>query len=111
MFVTVLVTTPDQVSAELIASRLIESRLAACANFWPIHSIYGWKGAIERGEEFALFLKTRSADFGLIVEVVSSLHPYDNPCVVKYEIKDGAPLYLEWIKESTDRPGEDSARK
>jgi periplasmic divalent cation tolerance protein len=111
MFATVLVTTPDQVSAELIASRLIEKRLAACANFWPINSIYRWKGAIERGEEYALILKIRSADFGSIVEVISNLHPYDNPCVVKYEIIDGAPLFLEWIKESTERPQEDSARR
>jgi len=111
MFATVLVTTPDLASAENIAERLIELRLVACANYWPIRSMYRWKGKVERSGEYALTLKIWSADFSTIVEAVRKIHPYDNPCIVRYEISAGSQPYLEWIKESTERPAEDFARR
>jgi periplasmic divalent cation tolerance protein len=111
MFDTVLVTVPDLETTERIAEVLIEKRLAACANIWPVNSIFRWKDGIERSSEFALTLKIWSTDFPSVVQVVSGLHPYELPCIVKYEISDGSQTFLDWIKGSTERPKADFARR
>ncbi len=107
MFASVLVTVPDAGSAEKIAAALIERKLAACVNFFPSKSIYRWKGEIERSEEVVLILKIRSSDFELVTNEIISMHPYEVPCIVKYDISDGYRQYLDWIRESTDRSPED----
>ena len=55
----VLVTAPNVDVAERLATQLVESRVAACANLVPgVTSIYRWEGTVERAEEVLLVLKT-----------------------------------------------------
>lgn len=104
MFATVLVTTPDLGTTERISRALIEKRLTACANYFPVRSMYVWERELERAEEYLLLLKVRSSDFAAVTEEIVRLHPYEVPCIVKYEIEDGFVPYLNWIKDSTERP-------
>jgi hypothetical protein len=56
-------THPSVVEAERIGRELLERRLCACVNILPgMVSLYWWQGAIERGEEAVMIIKTR--DFG-----------------------------------------------
>lgn len=103
MYSTVLVTAPDLDASRKISRRVIEERLAACANIFPIHSIYRWKGEAVEEEEHAILLKIRSEDFEALRNAVLEIHPYEVPCVVRYEISEGHQPYLDWIGESTQR--------
>jgi len=40
------VTAPDLETARSIARAVVGRRLAACANLWPIESMYRWKGTL-----------------------------------------------------------------
>jgi periplasmic divalent cation tolerance protein len=40
----VFVTASSRPEAEAIATALIQSQLAACVSFTPIHSMYTWEG-------------------------------------------------------------------
>src|SRR5687767_9361641 len=58
--VVVLITTGDEQEAELVATALLQSRLAACVNLLPgLTSLYWWEGRIDRSEEVLLLAKTR----------------------------------------------------
>jgi periplasmic divalent cation tolerance protein len=107
MFASVLVTVPDLKIAETIAFNLIDKGLAACANYFPTRSIYRWKEKIEMNEEMIMILKIRASDFELVSKEIVRLHPYEVPCIVKYEISDGFQPYLDWVKESTNRSQRD----
>src|SRR5436190_583304 len=62
-FVVVLITAASLDEASRIGRRLVESRLAACANVvGPIRSIFRWEGAIENQREHLLLVKARAAD-------------------------------------------------
>jgi periplasmic divalent cation tolerance protein len=98
---TVFVTYPDERTARAISRSLVERRLAACSNIFAVSSIYRWKGDIEEATEFASLLKIRSEDFQAVVEAVKKLHPYDVPCIVRYDIAEGSLDYLRWVSEST----------
>ena len=101
---TVLVTCPDERTARAISRSLVERRLAACSNIFAVSSIYRWKGEIEEATEFASILKISSQDFHDVVRAIRQMHPYDVPCIVRYEIADGSVDYLRWVIESTGPP-------
>lgn len=100
---TVLVTYPDERTARAISRSLIERRLAACSNIFAVGSIYRWKGEIEEASEFASLLKIRSEDFPAVEEAIRKMHPYEVPCIVRYDIAEGSVDYLSWIVGSTAR--------
>ncbi len=94
----VLVTVPDQKTAELLAHRLLEARLIACAQFLPgLTSIYEWKGKVETAQEWLVIMKTRSDVFEKLCERIQSLHPYEVPQIVALPIERGHLPYLQWI--------------
>jgi len=99
-----LFTYPDEETARTISRYLIERRLAACSNILAIGSIYRWEGEIEESSEFASLLKIRSEDFLAVVEAIRQMHPYDVPCIVRYDIAEGSEDYLKWVVGSTARP-------
>lgn len=102
-FSSVLVTFPDKNYARDIAEKVVEKKLAACANMFPIESIYRWDGSIQNEYEVGAVFKIRSEDFKEFSEYVQSLHPYEVPCIVSYEISNGTGDYLKWIRDSTTR--------
>ena len=59
--VFVYTTYPSLVEAERAGRALVEKRLCACVNILPgMVSHYWWNGAIERGEEVVMIIKTRA---------------------------------------------------
>lgn len=104
--VFVYVTTATIEQARAIGRRLVEDRLAACANVLPgMESIYRWQGAIETAQESVLILKTRAALVDQLAARVRQLHTYDCPCVVALPILAGNPAYLRWIEAETTGGG------
>lgn len=100
---SVYVTCPDRDTARRIARELLERRLVACANLSPVESLYRWEGAIEEGEEVAMFLKTQASLVPDVVRAVEELHPYDVPCAVAFPLREGAVLYYAWVDRETRR--------
>ena len=86
--------------ARNIGRILVEERLAACANIFPITSIFRWKGNIEEASEFGIIVKTRTEKVKEIEKRVKEIHSYEVPCVVSFKIEEGSIDYLEWINDS-----------
>ena len=60
--VFVYTTYPSIVEAEQAGRALVERRLCACVNIYPgMISYYWWQGAIDRGEEVTMIIKTRAS--------------------------------------------------
>lgn len=97
----VLTTFPDAATAERALDALIERRLAACAQTFPIQSTYRWKGEVRRDPEILALVKTRAALYPELEAVLRSLHPYETPEIVLVPISAGWPAYLRWIDEET----------
>jgi periplasmic divalent cation tolerance protein len=101
-FRSIYITSKDAVEAYRIGRVLVEEKLIACANYFPINSIYRWKGNIEESGEVAIIAKTREILVDKVMERVKQLHSYEVPCVVSWIIEKGNPDYLKWIEESTE---------
>ncbi len=97
----VYVTCKNQAEARKLAELAVEKRLAACANWFPVRSIYWWKGKIEKASESALVLKTTARKVRPLMAAMRKDHSYKVPCIEALPILEGNPDYLKWIREET----------
>ncbi|MET1125146.1 MAG: divalent-cation tolerance protein CutA [Archaeoglobaceae archaeon] len=102
MYSFVYVTTPSQEEAEKIARALLEKRLAACVNIFPVRSMFWWEGKIETALEFAMIIKTKAEKFSEIRELVKSMHSYTVPCICEISVERGLREFLDWIDETVE---------
>ncbi len=97
----VYVVTGDGEEAERIGLRLVEEKLAAGTNIFPITSIYRWNGKVQKDEEVAMLIKTKSQLVDAVIARVKELHSYEVPCIVSLPIEKGYAQFLRWIDQST----------
>lgn len=104
--VTAVVTTaPNADVAEMLATRLVEERLAACANVIPgITSIFRWDGELQREGEVLVVFKTTAAAVDALSERLSELHPYDVPEVLALPVPQGSDRYVAWVHDEVTSP-------
>ena len=94
----VLCTTPDEKTAQLIASTLVKDRLAACVNIIKgIESVYEWQGKIETDTECQLIIKTNTHLVLQAFDKVCELHPYDVPEWLELNA-EASSTYGQWLK-------------
>ena len=99
--VEIQITCGSAAAADVIATALVERRLAACVQQLPIRSTYWWNGVVERDEEILLLVKTRRVRYPDVERAVLELHSYDVPAITCVEIVAGSRSYLDWIDAET----------
>jgi periplasmic divalent cation tolerance protein len=96
------ITAPNTDVAAKLAHALVEERLCACVNIVPgVRSVYRYDDKIWDEPEVLCVAKTRPALFERVCERVMELHPYDVPEILAFNVDDGSPAYLLWLREST----------
>jgi len=95
----VLVTAASQAEATAIATILIEEKLAACVNVFPVQSIYQWEGRIQQESEFQLVIKTNLAKFAELSSRIQEIHSYEVPEIIALPIVSGSESYLAWLSD------------
>lgn len=96
-------TAKNKEEACTITEYLLENRLIAGANMFPIESRYRWNGKICRESEYAVFMQTSGDLFPAVEKAVKHLHSYEVPCIVALNIDRGNPDFLHWIHFNTAR--------
>jgi len=99
MFIIVYITHPNEETAKTIVDYLLTEKAVACGNIFPITSSYWWKGQIEQEGEFVSIVKTIPEKWDTVVDLVSSKHPYETPCIMRLEASANQ-AYEDWIKSS-----------
>lgn len=99
----VYTTYPSVVEAEQAGRALVERRLAACVNILPgMVSLYWWQGAIERGEEAVMIIKTRASLAEAVHAAVKDTHSYTTPAILVIPLESVDPDYHAWIVRETE---------
>ncbi len=94
----IYVTCSSLDEARNIGRTLVEEKLAACVNIFPVNSIYMWEGELKGALEFALIIKTTESKFKEIEKKIKEMHSYENPCIVMLKIGDCSKEFENWIK-------------
>jgi len=102
--VFVYTTYPSAVEAEKAGRALIERALAACVNILPgMISLYRWEGAIERGEEAVMIIKTRASLAEAVCAAVKEMHSYTTPAILVMPLESVDSGYLAWLMAETEK--------
>ena len=91
------ITCKDRNEAKKISSQLLKKKLIACANIFPVESMYRWEGKIVNENESAIFAKISANRFDEVVKETEKLHSYKVPCIMKIDGKIN-PKYGKWLK-------------
>lgn len=83
----IYITCKDEEEARKISRYLLKKKLIACANFFPIASMYWWEGKINDDTEFLIIAKSEENKFHLITTEVKKIHSYEIPCIVQIPSK------------------------
>ncbi|MDD5093034.1 MAG: divalent-cation tolerance protein CutA [Dehalococcoidia bacterium] len=99
-FIIIYITHKNREEASKITAHLLEKRLIACANIFPIQSSYRWQGKIENEDEVVSIVKTRRENWESVKSEVKRIHPYEVPCIIKIEVEANED-YAAWIGAET----------
>ncbi|WP_323171762.1 divalent-cation tolerance protein CutA [Natrialba sp. PRR66] len=98
---TVYITAPPESAAEL-AEMLVDERLAACVNRLSTTSTYRWDGDVHRDEETILLAKTTDDAYDELAARVEDAHPYDVPCIERFDETAELESFAAWRAESVE---------
>ncbi len=102
MYTFVYITASSKEEAEKIARALLEKKLAACVNIFPIKSFFWWQNEIQSAEEYGMIVKTRSEKFSELRDFVKSIHSYTVPCICAFSVERGLREFLDWIDKTVE---------
>ena len=99
-FIIIYITHKNLKEAKKVVNYLLDKKLIACANYFPIESSYRWKGKIENAKETLSIVKTRKENWKKVRDEVKRIHPYETPCIMKIEVEANQD-YADWINKET----------
>jgi len=84
-----------------VSNYLVEQKTAACANIFPIKSVYWWNQNIHSENEWVSIVKTIPENWNWLKKEVEKVHPYEVPCIMKFDV-EANEAYENWIRESVE---------
>jgi len=99
--ILIYVTNPNKQEAEKVINHLIDKKLIACGNIFPITSCYLWKGEKENSNEFVCLLKTKNENWEVVKKEIKKIHSYDIPCIIKINVEANKE-YDDWVGDEVE---------
>ncbi len=101
-FIMVYTTHSSEGEANRISQHLLDKKLIACANIFPMSSAYWWQNTIQNEAEWVAIVKTSSEKWAIVKSEIERIHPYETPCIIKITV-EANEKYERWIRgELTD---------
>ncbi|MDX1940256.1 MAG: divalent-cation tolerance protein CutA [Saprospiraceae bacterium] len=100
-FAIIYITHNSEAEAKRMSDHLLQQKLVACANIFPISSAYWWEGMIQYEGEWVSIVKTILENWEKVKSAVEKVHSYDVPCIMKIEV-EANEAYEQWIRNEVE---------
>jgi periplasmic divalent cation tolerance protein len=98
----VLTTLPSYMSAESLASKILDAKLAACCSILRMErSMYRWKGKVRKESELLLMIKARKSSYPKLEAFIKKNHPHKCPEIVALAASKVSKDYKKWLYSET----------
>ncbi len=94
--ILVLVTFPNEESAEKIVDEVLERKLAGCILTTDVKSAYIWDGEKQNDKEIISLFKTDESKMENLESYILENHPYEVPAIIKLSALANAD-YENWM--------------
>ncbi len=95
-------TVLTEEEAKSIAQTMIDEKLSSCIQFYPIQSVYTWKGQVEETKEYLIIIKSTKNRFEKIKKRLAEIHSYELPQITSIKNDDYLNEYGKWIITETE---------
>lgn len=95
-FIIIYVTYPNAEEAAKAASYLLQKKLIACANSFPIKATSCWTKKVAECDEVVSIFKTKKENWEKVKIAIRSIHSYKVPCIMKLNVEANEE-YEAWI--------------
>lgn len=95
----IYITCKDEKEAVKISKLLLDKKLIACSNMYPIRSMFIWEGKMQDEKEYVMMAKTKEKNFEKIKKEVERIHSYDVPCILKIDA-EANESFDKWVNEA-----------
>jgi len=99
-FILIYVTYPNKEESDKAIKYLIENKLIACANSFPITATSNWTGKVVECGEFISIMKTRKENWEKVRDEIKKIHSYKVPCIMKIDVEANED-YEKWVDDET----------
>ncbi len=96
-YVQVVTTTSSQDEALSLARGIVEARLGAAGQLYPIRSVFWWNEEVQDEPEWQLVVKTLSHRVDALIDYIRERHSYIVPEIIVTPIETGLAAYLSWM--------------
>jgi periplasmic divalent cation tolerance protein len=100
--VEIVTTVAGEPQARELAEGLLDARLAACVHFFPLQSLYRWRGRVCDEQEHQVVVKTDARRAEAAERWIRERHPYETPAILRVPIVSANPEYERWALDSLD---------
>jgi len=90
-------TCATKEEAETLGKLIIDNRMGACVHYWPINSMYNWKGAFKNVEEIMIVITTFESKLEDVNDLISKHHSYSTPMIAGVDVRRINRAYKEWM--------------
>jgi len=95
------ISCKDEKEANKIATTLLNKKIVACINTFPVKAMYTWKGKIEKENEIIMIAKSTQKNAKKVIEETKKIHSYDIPCIIQWKTKANNE-FERWIDENSN---------
>ena len=100
-YIIIITTSNSKSNAKLIATSLVEKKLAACVQIIPeIKSTFKWKNSINEEKEILLLIKTTRILENDIKNKIKEVHNYETPEIISFPFNILTDDYKKWFNLS-----------
>ena len=97
IMVFVYTTCGSEEEAKSLCKILIESKFAACIDYWPVSSVYRWEGQVVKMSHMMLMVTTLEKHLADVEDLISKNHSYSVPLIAGVDIRRINRPYKEWM--------------
>jgi len=96
--IVIYTASKNMKEAKKTAEALLEKKLVACINMFPVSSMYKWKGKMQNVREIAMILKS-NRNFKSIEKEIRRISSYEIPCIIELDVENVNKVFDLWVKE------------
>lgn len=96
--ILILVSFEEMEHAEKAANYLLDQKLAACIEIFPVTNFYVWEGKKQKNAEISGIIKTTNENYEKVKTALEEILPYDIPQIIKLDATSNES-YGDWVKE------------
>jgi len=97
--VFIYTTCASMEEARRLGGLMIERKIAACVDYWPVESCYRWEGSMQCSAQAMLMITTLEAKTQQVDDLLSENHSYSIPLIAGVDIRQLNRRYKEWMAE------------